>query len=181
MKTQFLLLCLTCSFSFGQNQAAKKDVPSFSLSSTTWEDAGFDRPSIENLLNEINASPQKDFRGIVVIKNNQIAIEAYFNTYWRKTVHDIRSAGKSVTALLLGIALNEGLIEDLEQDLFSLFSKNKNIQVHEDYKKIKLKHVLDMASGLDADTDNYQTRGNVGHWIGLDDWKDYLLNVPFKK
>ena len=148
------------------------------LTKVELEQSGFNADSIRSLICQIRESPGKDFRGIVILKNNQIVVEEYFNTYWRMTVNDIRSAGKSITTLLLGIAIKEGLIESLDQDIYSLFDKHKNPRINEDYKKIKLKHLLDMASGLDANTDNVESIGHAIHWMALDDWKDFLLNVP---
>ncbi len=148
------------------------------LSETSLEDAGFNRDSIDNLIQLIIDTPPKDFRGLVVIKDNKLVIEEYFWTYWRNTVHDIRSAGKSITAILLGIAVKEGLVESLEQDVYSFFPKDKYPNINSDLKKIKLKHLLDMASGLDADTDRPETPGQAGQWMAMDDWKEYLLSVP---
>ena len=167
-----LLSIINCQ---DQNSATPqtKELPVASL-----EEAGFNRDSIENLINLIYETPHKDFRGLVVIKDNHIVIEEYFNTFWRNTVHDIRSVGKSVTALLLGVAMKEGLVESLDQSVYSLFSKQKNPSINEDYKKINLRHVLDMSSGLDADSDYPETVGQAGNWIARDDWKEYLLNVP---
>lgn len=144
------------------------------------EDAGFNKDSIQNLLTALDETPHRDFRGLVVMKEDKIVLEAYYNTFWRKTIHDIRSAGKSITALLLGVAIKEGLIKDLDQTVYSLFSEKKNPSINPDYKKITLRHLLDMSSGLDADTDDPRTPGQAGQWIGKDDWKDYLLNVPLK-
>lgn len=143
-------------------------------------DAGFNKDSIDYLVNALYESSKKDFRGMVIIKDNHLVLEQYYGTYWRKTVHDIRSAGKSITALLLGVALKDGLIKDLDQSVYSLFSEKKNPSINEDYKKIKLRHLLDMASGLDADTDDMDTPGNATHWMAKEDWKSYLLNVPLK-
>jgi CubicO group peptidase (beta-lactamase class C family) len=64
--------------------------------------------TIAKLIKIIDSNPPNDFRGIVVIKDNKLVVEEYFNTYWRETIHDIRSAGKSVTSLLLGIAIDKG-------------------------------------------------------------------------
>ena len=153
-------------------------IPTIDLPEISYEDAGFNRDSIEDLLDQIQDTKHKDFRGLVVIKNNQLVLEAYYNTFWRKSILDIRSAGKSITTLLLGVAMKEGLIESLDQSLYSLFSKDKNPKINEEYKKIKLRDVLDMASGLDADSDNSGSPGQAGQWIGLDDWKEYVLNVP---
>lgn len=181
MKSIIIALLCLCSFSIAHSQTAdqssrnRTELPTASL-----EEADFNRDSIDKLLNALYDSPRRDFRGMVVIKDNHLVLEEYFGTYWRKTVHDIRSAGKSVTALLLGIAIKEGLIEGLDQSVYSLFSEKKNPSINEDYKKIKLRHLLDMASGLDADTDNAETLGHAMHWMARDDWKDYLLNVPLK-
>lgn len=163
----------------GKTQSADELKPNIpTLPTTTLAEAGFNKDSITNLLSLIDSTRFKDFRGLVLIKDNQIVLEEYFNTFWRNSVVDIRSAGKSVTALLLGIALKDGLIKDLHQDVYSFFPKNKYPSVNEDYKKITLKNLLDMSSGLDADTDNAQTPGHAIHWIAKTDWKDYVLNVP---
>lgn len=142
------------------------------------EEAGFKRDSIESLLDAVRTTPHRDFRGLVVLKDDKVVIEEYYHTYWRKTVHDIRSAGKSITALLLGVAIRDGLIKDLDQSVYDLFSKNT--RVNKDYQKITLRHLLDMTSGLDADTDDPKTPGQAGQWMDKDDWKEYLLNVPVK-
>ena len=135
-------LCLLF-FSNGHTQAADKLRPPIpELPFAALEDAGFNKDSIENLLRVINDTPPRDFRGLVVIKNNQLVIEEYFNTFWRNSIHDIRSAGKSVTALLLGIAMKEGLVQNVEQDVYSFFPKNKYPSLNEDYKQIKIKHLV---------------------------------------
>lgn len=180
MKEITLLLCLFCfSCSSGQRLSTENvDLNSEELPVASLKEAGFNKDSIENLIKLINETPHKDFRGVVVIKNNHIVIEEYFSTFWRISIHDIRSAGKSITALLLGIAIKDGLIKNLDQNVYSLFSQNKNPSINKDYKKITLRHLLDMSSGLDADTDNPETTGHEGKWMSKDNWKAYLLNVP---
>lgn len=180
MKPSILLLALFLSFqACGQTEATdklKQSIPNLPVAGL--EDSGFNKDSIENILRLIETTPPNDFRGLVVIKSNKIVIEEYFNTFWRNSIHDIRSAGKSITAMLLGVALKEGLVQNLEQDVYSFFPKNKYSFVNEDYRKIKLKHLLDMSSGLDADADKPQTFGHAVNWIAKDDWKEYLLKVP---
>ncbi|HET6679787.1 MAG TPA: hypothetical protein VFG84_01190, partial [Gemmatimonadaceae bacterium] len=61
--------------------------------------AGLNPDTLQVLLDLIRTTPPADFRGLVVIKNDHLVVEEYFNTYWRETIHDIRSAGKSVTAV----------------------------------------------------------------------------------
>ncbi|MEO0470870.1 MAG: serine hydrolase [Bacteroidota bacterium] len=174
MRTYTFLLCMCCcACVFGQLSGQE-------LPTASYEEAGLNRDSIEILFDRIHATPHKDFRGLVVIKDNRLVIEAHFNTFWRQSIHDIRSAGKSITALLLGVAIRDGLIKDLDQDLYSLFSIEKNPSLNPDYQKITLRDVLDMSSGLDADTDNMKTKGHAAHWVERDDWKEYILSVRLK-
>nr|WKN38288.1 serine hydrolase [Tunicatimonas sp. TK19036] len=177
----FILLLSVFLFSCSSGQTQPPDnlrqaIPELPFASL--EDSGFDKDSIENLLTFINETPPNDFRGLVVVKNNHIVIEEYFNTFWRNSIHDIRSAGKSITSLLLGIALKDGLVQNVEQNVYSFFPKGNNPPLNEDYKQIKLKHLLTMSSGLDADTDNAQSMGHAVNWVARDDWKEYILNIP---
>ena len=125
--------------------------------------------------------PPGDFRGLVVIKDHKLVLEEYFHTFWRSSIHDVRSAGKSVTSLLLGIAIKNGLVKSLDEDVYSSLSNEKYPNIHEDYKKVTLRNLLNMTSGLDADTDNTNTPGHAVNWIDMDNWKDYLLGISLAR
>ncbi|MEL6535778.1 MAG: serine hydrolase [Bacteroidota bacterium] len=144
----------------------------------TPEEAGISQDSLDVLDDLIYNTPPRDFRGLIVIKDNQLAVEYYYHTFWRNTIHDIRSAGKSVTALLLGVAIQQGLISSLDQDVYSFFPKDQYPDINPDYQQITLRHLLNMASGLDADSDYVQTPGHAGQWMSKEDWLPYLLQVP---
>jgi CubicO group peptidase (beta-lactamase class C family) len=180
MRSFILMLSLSLLvYTNGQTQPSDKLRPPLpELPFASLKDSGFNKDSIDNLLRLINETPPNDFRGLVVIKNNHLVIEEYFNTFWRNSIHDIRSAGKSVTAMLLGIAIKDGLVKNLEQDVYSFFPKTKYPSLNKDYKQIKFTHLLNMSSGLDADTDDSKTIGHEVNWIAKDNWKDYILNVP---
>jgi CubicO group peptidase (beta-lactamase class C family) len=180
MRTFFTLIFICSIFSSnGQTELKDKLKPSIpKLPEIGLEEAGFVRDSVLNLLTLIENTPPNDFRGMVVIKNNKIVIEEYFNTYWRNSIHDIRSAGKSVTALLLGIAIKEGLVKDIEQNVYSFFPEEKYPFTNKDYERITLRHLLNMSSGLDADTNNPETSGHAINWIAKENWLNVLLQVP---
>lgn len=166
----FLLLCISL-YAYAQYP------PIPNLPTISPGEAGFNRDSINALDDFISDFEQNDFRGMVVIKDHQIAIEYFYNRTERSDINDIRSAGKSFTALLLGIAIEEGLVQDVDQDVYSFFSKEKYPTLHADLKKVKIKHLLDMSSGLDADSDDWKTPGNAGQWMGKDEWVSYLLGI----
>ena len=142
-------------------------------------EANMNADTIQKLIGLLRTTPPKDFRAFVVIKDNKLVAEEYFNTYWRETIHDVRSAGKGVTALLLGIAIDKGLVKNVEQSIFDFFPATKFPSPPSDrHRNIKIKHLLMMSSGLAADDNDDQAPGNTGNWLTSNDWVSYALRLP---
>ena len=78
----------------------------------------FHKDSILNLVNLIRNTPPQDFRSLVVIKDDKLVTEEYFHTFWRTSLNDIRSAGKSITGMLMGVALQQGLVKSVEDPVY---------------------------------------------------------------
>jgi CubicO group peptidase (beta-lactamase class C family) len=168
-----LIVALTC---YGQNEL-KQPIPE--LPSADLTSVKMSQDTITKLIQLINSNSPNDFRGMVVLKDNKLVVEEYFNTYWRETIHDIRSAGKSVTALLLGIAIDKGLIKNTEQSIYEFFPNRKIEQPTNDgHRDIKIKHLLTMSSGLSADDNDENSPGNTLKWLTKDNWVDFAISLP---
>lgn len=140
---------------------------------------GMNQDTIAKMIQLINSNPPNDFRGVVVIKDNKLVVEEYFNTYWRETIHDVRSAGKSVTSLLLGIAIDKGLVKSVEQSIYDLLPSPKFTRPAKDeHRDIKVKHLLTMSSGLSADANDDNSPGGTGNWLTKDNWVDFAISLP---
>ena len=142
------------------------------------EQAGIYQDSIDTILTLISGIEIPDFRSLVVIKDGGILIEEYYNTYWSETIHDIRSAGKSITALCMGIAIDQGFVKSENESVYSFFPE---VVVptgrREKNSDITIKHLMIMSSGLDADTDDPSSPGNSANWTSRNDWVSYVLNL----
>jgi CubicO group peptidase (beta-lactamase class C family) len=111
----------------------------------------------------------KDINSVLVVKQGKVLIEEYFNGEDPNTLHDVRSAGKSITSALVGIAIDKGLVRGVDEKLLSYFP---GVECHKglDARKeaITLKHVLSMSFGL-AEPGEYPSWENCGwytrHWI----------------
>jgi CubicO group peptidase (beta-lactamase class C family) len=172
-----LLVSTTC---FGQDDLTDKlrrpvpELPRRDLASVKMS-----QDTITKLIKIINSTPPNDFRGLIVIKDNKLVVEEYFNTFWRETIHDIRSAGKSVTSLLLGIAIDKGLVKSTEQSVYGFFPSPKFTQPKTDgHRNIKIKHLLAMSSGLSADDDDDNSPGRTGNWLTEDHWVNFANSLP---
>ncbi|WP_255400469.1 serine hydrolase [Novosphingobium sp. HII-3] len=64
--------------------------------------------ALDKVLAAYDQDEHRDLRGVVVLHEGKVIAERYYNGETADTLHDIRSAGKSVTGLLVGIAIDQG-------------------------------------------------------------------------
>lgn len=172
-----LLASTTCIGQGDLTDKLKQPIPGLPRADLT--SVKMSQDTITKLIQIINSTPPNDFRGMVVIKDNKLVVEEYFNTYWRETIHDIRSAGKSVTSLLLGIAIDKGLVKSTEQSIYDFFPSSKFTQPKTDgHRNIKIKHLLAMSSGLSADDDDGNSPGGTANWLTEDHWVNFASSLP---
>ena len=83
----------------------------------------------------------------LIIQDGQILYEEYWDHYGPSSLSNSFSAGKSIVSLMIGIAIDEGYIESIDQkvmDFIPEYSKGKN-------KKLTIRNLLTMSSGLNWD------------------------------
>jgi CubicO group peptidase (beta-lactamase class C family) len=86
-------------------------------------------------------------RAYIVIKNDSILHEQYWNGHTDTTISNSFSMAKSVISLLIGCAIKDGLIQSLDQPVADFIPEYAN----DERKNITIKHLLQMSSGLDFD------------------------------
>lgn len=137
---------------------------------------GYDAGRIRLLKESIQDRTFKDINSILIVKQGKVLIEAYFNGEGPDTLHDIRSAGKSITSALVGIAMDKGLIRGVDEKLLFYFP---GIDCHNGWdprkETITLKHVLSMSFGL-AEPGEFPSWENR-NWYTLN-WKRDVLCQP---
>jgi CubicO group peptidase (beta-lactamase class C family) len=103
----------------------------------------------------------------MVIHNDTVVAETYFNDHVPETVSNSFSAAKTVVALLIGIALDEGKIKSLDEPLWHYLPKFKE----NNREKITIRHLLWMSSGLDwSESGTNPLSDNSESYYGWDLW-----------
>ncbi len=81
----------------------------------------------------------------LVIHKDSILLEKYWGEHNEKTVSNSFSAAKTIIALLIGIAIDEGYIKNMDEPVGNYIPEFKNLG----RQKVTIRHLLQMASGLD--------------------------------
>ena len=146
------------------------------LPHTTPEDQHIDPTALQTLFTTLTADPHHDIKGIVILRHNTLVAESYFNGDTATSLHDIRSATKSITATLMGIAIDHHFIHSVD-DPVSLYLPN----LPADKQAITIRDLLNMRSGLDADDEDPTSPGNEDRLDQSTDWLKTAFAVPMKR
>lgn len=90
---------------------------------------------------------QEQTKSFLVLKDGKIVVEKYFGTYTRDSLWSWYSAGKSLKAVLVGIAQEEGFL-DLNDRVSKYLGPGWTSLPAEKEDKITIRHQLTMTSGL---------------------------------
>ncbi|MGQ0636072.1 MAG: serine hydrolase domain-containing protein [Planctomycetaceae bacterium] len=104
--------------------------------------AGFDAAALNAALVD---ALRLNTKGLLVLRSGRVVTELYAADWDRDQSHNIFSATKSVTAILVGIALDEGKFKGLDQPIADFAGQLKGTPK----EGILLRHLLSMTSGLD--------------------------------
>ena len=140
-----------------------------------------DQQIIADMRSAIASGAYPQTTSIVVVDERGIAFEEYFNEGSRDTLNDTRSATKTLVAMAVGAAIEDGYIKSVDAPILDYFADmapfaNDAALKHE----ITVRDLLTMSSALDCD-DNNDTPGNEENMYPLDDWKRFALDLPIMK
>ena len=134
---------------------------------------GVNEEIINNMMEAIFAGKYPNLVSIVLIRNGSLILEEflyYNNRYW---LQEFRSAGKSVTSVLMGIALDKGFINGVDKKLFDFFPEFEKGDGWDRRKDdVSLHHVLSMRWGFDE-----SGPANTLIWYP-ENWINKTLSLP---
>jgi len=113
-------------------------------------------PGLVSVLAGFDADEHRDLQGVVVMREGRVVAERYFNAASADTLTDVRSAGKSITALLLGIAIDRGFIHNVDDPVSTYWKDAAGTAIGD----VRVRDVLTMRSGLAAFDDDPDSPGN---------------------
>ena len=138
-----------------------------------------DRLGLDAMVSAIEANDYRRIEGVIVERSGEILFEDYYRESDPESRIDARSAGKSITALALGMAIDDGAIAGVDLPLLSFFADREPI-AHDgaDKRAITLHDTLTMASTLDCNDWTMRSPGNEERMYDSGNWTRFALDIP---
>lgn len=112
-------------------------------------------------------------QSILIEKNGDLIAERYEGKLNRNRAVNTKSASKSILSLLVGIAIDKGYLEGVDQTIDEFFPDYFTQNPDSDKESISLKDLLTMRSGIESTSIR-----NYGRWVVSNNWSEYALSRP---
>lgn len=124
---------------------------------------------------ESEASDINTLTSLLIQQNGELLGEKYFNDFRKGERTNIKSASKSIISLLVGIAIDRGYIEGVNQTIKPFFKDYFAAHPDSVKEKITIQDLLTMRAGMETTSFH-----NYGRWVISDNWARFALNQPME-
>jgi CubicO group peptidase (beta-lactamase class C family) len=151
-------------------------------------DVGIDEAKIVELINGLIAKPQTlrspRLQALLIARHGRLVLDDYFDGFDAQRPHDVRSAGKSVTTLMVGKAIERGAAFTPQSPVSSILSEYgpfANYSLTKD--RITVADLMSMSAGYACDDNDDASPGNEDRMQSQTiqpDWYRYTLDLPMQ-
>lgn len=142
---------------------------------------GSDFTKIESRLKQyatsVSQGKEEGVTSFLVYKNNLRLFEHYAPNYNANDTHDLRSVTKSLTAILVGIAIEQGLFPKTTENITPYINNIAANNTH--LKQITFSDLLTMRTGLACDDWVPASLGNEDKMYLSANWAKFFIDLPF--
>ena len=137
------------------------------------ETRGLDPTLLEETLEQASGLPQ--LRSLIVMRHGETFVEERYNggPPLDRPVN-IKSASKSVISALVGIAIEEGILDGVDQPILSVLASDAPETPGPRLQEVTVGNLLSMQSGLERTSGS-----NYGAWVVSPNWVRDALSRPF--
>jgi len=129
----------------------------------------------------VRAGEFKQVTSIRVAQHGQITHESYFDTGGADERRNTRSLTKTVTAMLVGAAIQAGRLPGVQARVMPYFANMEPFANPDPRKRaITIEDFLTMSSLLECSDENEFSRGNEDGMYLVEDWVRFTLDLPVK-
>ena len=136
--------------------------------------AGVRAADLDEVLKRWDSDAHGDLCSVLVLRGGAVVAERYYNGATADALHDVRSAGKSITALLVSAALDRGKIASVADPVQRYWPAARGSALGD----VTIADLLTMRSGLAAFDEDAASPGNEDKLDEAADPLAFTLAVP---
>jgi CubicO group peptidase (beta-lactamase class C family) len=110
---------------------------------------GFDQPLFDKVIDKAKSGDYGTLTSLIVISDDKLIAEKYFNGWQRDSVHTVQSVSKSITSLLVGKAIELGNIQSVDERILDLLPELRSDTMELVKDSLTLKDYLTMSAGFE--------------------------------
>ena len=171
-----VLLAFFSVIAGAQTPSSDPEMPSASAT-----DNGVSTEKLRSMETAIRGGDFKKIGSVLIARHGKVIYEAYFDGD-EKSLRDTRSATKSITNVLVGIAIEEKKLSGIDARVLQLLPEHASKLQNRDPRKDKItvEDFLTMSSPLECDDWNDASRGNEERMYVVEDWAQFILDLPIR-
>ncbi len=177
-----LTLAVGCGASGETTTPVKRDYwPTEGWQTSTPEEQNMDSAKLDKMMEFIDEADLTIF-SVVVVRHGYIVLEEYpdpfFDRDWKWKLHSVT---KSFTSALIGIAIEKGFIDSVEQKVIDFFPDRTIANLDSQKQNMTLEHLLTMTSGLDWDEHSFRygdPRNSLAQMVRSRRPTQFMLDLP---
>jgi CubicO group peptidase (beta-lactamase class C family) len=175
----FLMLFLLIAAHSRPQDSSQTTTPDWPTAPKT--EAGLSEARLRSLDAAVRSGEFKKIGSILIARHGKLAYESYFDGD-AATLRDTRSATKSITDILIGIAIEEHKLSGVDAKVLALLPEHARRVQNPDQRKaaITVEDFLTMSSPLECDDWNDASRGNEERMYLVEDWAQFILDLPIR-
>jgi CubicO group peptidase (beta-lactamase class C family) len=118
---------------------------------------------------------------VLISRHGTLAYERYYEGFTADSLHDTRSATKTITGMLVGLAIDRGYLPSVRTPVLDYFREMLPLANPDPRKeKVTIEDLLTMSSLLECDDDNQFSRGNEERMYLIEDYFRFFLDLPIR-
>jgi CubicO group peptidase (beta-lactamase class C family) len=140
------------------------------------EEQGIDSAKLADMFNQIQASGY-NIHSVVIVRHGKLVAEAYRVPNDASTIHQLMSCTKSFISALVGIAIDQGAIQSIDQRVLDFFPDRTPANLDDAKRGMTLRDLLTMSSGFDWQGGMLE-EPSIDQLYFSPDWVQFMLDLP---